>query len=216
MRHKDPAFSTQSIPFLLGILVFSLLHPTSWWAQKSAVNIDLKPKERPAVIPASHSIISLTRMVSTPDQTTNGQVDVDWRISSEEAIGIAGGGFSGPFEDFIAPVRRNEETGLNTGVAINASGDMGMAESTSGEAITLTLTLRDSNGVAVQGGEVEIALGANGHLARFIDELFPEANTDDFPGTLTATAAGGPIAATAIEQGNQLGQFTTLPVNPQQ
>ncbi len=56
----------------------------------------------------------------------------------------------------------------------------------------------------------------NGHLARFIDELFPEADTADFTGTLTVTAVGGTIAATAIELGNQLGQFTTLPVNPLQ
>ena len=127
--------------------------------------------------------------------------------------GIAGVGSSGPFTDFIAPVRRSSATGLNTGVAVSATGGIGVAESTSGAAITLNLTLRDSTGAAVQGGEAERNLGDNGHLAKFIDELFPEADTADFTGTLTVTAAGGTIAATAIELGNQPGQFTTLPVN---
>ncbi len=57
-------------------------------------------------------------------------------------------------------------------------------------------------------------LVANGHLAKFIDELFPEADTDDFVGTLVVQASGGEIVATALELGDEPGQFTTLPVTP--
>ena len=124
---------------------------------------------------------------------------------SAPGLGIAGVGASGPFTDFITPVSRSTASGLNTGVAVSATG----------AAITLNLTLRDSTGAAV-GAPVQTNLAAHGHLARFINELFPGVDTADFKGTLTVTAAGGTIAATAIELGSQPGQFTTLPVNPLQ
>ena len=55
---------------------------------------------------------------------------------------------------------------------------------------------------------------ASGHLARFIGELFPFADTDDFEGTLVVEVTGGAVAATALELGPGPGQFTTLPVAP--
>ena len=49
------------------------------------------------------------------------------------------------------------------------------------------------------------SLPAGGHIARFLDELFPDADadTDDFQGSLVATA---------LEIGVALGQFTAIPV----
>ncbi|MBI4457263.1 MAG: hypothetical protein HY644_15395 [Acidobacteria bacterium] len=117
-------------------------------------------------------------------------------------IGIAGVGGGGSFNGFISPVRRSRETGINTGVAVNATG----------RAVTLHLVLRNASGQPVAGGTTTIALKAGGHVARFIDELFPSADTNNFEGTLTVTAEGGGIAATAIQLGSQAGQFTTLPV----
>ncbi|MDA2929078.1 SBBP repeat-containing protein [Acidobacteria bacterium AH-259-O06] len=120
------------------------------------------------------------------------------------AVGIAGVGTSGSFDGFISPVRQSTATGLRTGVAISSTGT----------AVTLNLVLRNANGQALAGGETAIDLAANGHTARFIDELFPSADTGEFQGTLTVTAEGGEIATTALELGTQPGQFTTLPVTP--
>ncbi|MDA2931450.1 hypothetical protein MYX84_16145, partial [Acidobacteria bacterium AH-259-O06] len=59
-----------------------------------------------------------------------------------------------------------------------------------------------------------LPLGSGGHLAQFIDQLFTEADTSDFEGTLVVQASDGKIAATALELGPEAGQFTTLPVTP--
>jgi len=81
--------------------------------------------------------------------------------------------------------------------------------------ITLELTLRNPPGQEVAGGRRTIEnFPARGHLAQFIHELFPEAQTDALEGTLTVSATGGKIAATAIELGPEPGQFTALPVTP--
>jgi len=45
-----------------------------------------------------------------------------------------------------------------------------------------------------------------------LEQLFPEADTHNFKGTLTVKAAGGKIVGTVIEIGLQPGQFTALPV----
>ena len=106
---------------------------------------------------------------------------------------------------FIAPVRR-AAGGINTGVALSN------AES---QAVSLDLTLRNQQGQEVPGGRRTIEnFPARGHLARFIDELLPEAEISGFEGTLVVNATGGQIAATALELGPAPGQFTTLPVTP--
>jgi hypothetical protein len=117
-------------------------------------------------------------------------------------LGIAGVGASTPTSGFITPVTRSVAAGLSTGVAITSIGSP----------VALTLTLRTKNGDMVNGGQVPLTLPANGHLARFIQELFPDANTQEFDGTLTVTAQGGNVAGTAIQLGSNPGQFTTLPV----
>lgn len=115
-------------------------------------------------------------------------------------IGIAGVGQSQPLSSFIIPVRR-KAGGINTGVALR---------STSSKPVTITLSLRK--------GSQEVAttsltnFPANGHLAKFIDQIFTNVNTDDFEGTLVVRVTGGQAAATALELGSQPGQFTTLPV----
>lgn len=123
---------------------------------------------------------------------------VRFRISE---IGIAGVGATEPTSGFISPVRRNAL--INTGVALSN------AESC---AVTLDLTLRSQQGQEVPGGRRTLEdFPARGHLARFIDELFPQAQTA-FDGVLVAKATGGEIVATALELGHEPGQFTTLPV----
>jgi hypothetical protein len=120
-------------------------------------------------------------------------------------IGIAGVGASQPMSSFITPVRR-QRGGINTGVAIQN------AES---QTVTLELTLRNSQGEEVPGGVATIEdFPGMGHLAQYIHELFPEADTDEFGGTLVVEVERGEVAAMAIEMGNEAGQFTTLPVTP--
>ncbi|MBI4471389.1 MAG: hypothetical protein HY646_01900, partial [Acidobacteria bacterium] len=117
-------------------------------------------------------------------------------------LGIAGVGSSPAMNRFIAPVRRNAPAGLSTGIAITAS----MLP------VTLQLTLRNQGGQRITGGEATLQLAPNGHIARFIQDLFPNANTADFAGTLTVISQSGEVSAMAIELGSRPGEFTTLPV----
>ena len=118
--------------------------------------------------------------------------------------GIAGVGASEPLGGFVVPVRR-KAGGINTGIAIH---------NTQSTAVTLKLTL-NTQGVPVSNGTATIEnFPAAGHVAKFIDELFPDADTDDFQGTLVVEVIGGKVAATSLELGPEAGQFTSLPVTP--
>jgi hypothetical protein len=117
-------------------------------------------------------------------------------------LGIAGVEHSKPVSGFITPVRRVGN--INTGVAIR--------NLLTRDAV-LTLTLRDSQGATVSSGTVGRTIVANGHLAAFISELFPNAPLQTFAGTLTVTGSAGTlISGTALELGLLAGEFTTLPV----
>lgn len=120
-------------------------------------------------------------------------------------IGIAGVGTSQPLSRLLIPVRRTA-TGIRTGIAL---------QNTSNVPVTLTLTLRQNSGVTVAAGTATIRdLPAGGHIARFLEELFPEADTQNFQGTMSAEVTGGTVGATALELGSSPGEFTTLPVTP--
>ena len=138
--------------------------------------------------------------VVTSDNSLGGVV----RFSMPD-IGIAGVGASQPLDGFAMPVRR-KSGGINTGIAIH---------NTEGQALTLNLTLRNSLGEVVASGTETIEnFPVAGHLSRFIDELFPDADTDDFEGSLVVQVTGGKVAATAIELDPAAGLFTVLPVIP--
>ncbi|HEY3131541.1 MAG TPA: hypothetical protein VGL91_18945 [Acidobacteriota bacterium] len=119
-------------------------------------------------------------------------------------FGIAGVGAGIPASGFITLVTRSVTGGLSTGVAVASTGSP----------VILTFTLRSKNGELVSGGQTTMQLSANGHMARFIQELFPNADTREFDGTLTVTSDSGSIVATAIQLGSRPGEFTTLPVTP--
>lgn len=120
-------------------------------------------------------------------------------------LGIAGVGESLPLSAFMTPVVRNDARRLNTGLAIR---------NILAQDVTLMLSLRSLEGREVPGGASSEHLPANGHLAKFLDALFPMALTTNFQGTLVVTVAtpGGAVAATALQIGAQSGEFTTLPV----
>ena len=118
------------------------------------------------------------------------------------AVGVAGVGVSEPVSDAIFPARRMAG-GINTGAAIR---------NLSAEPLTVSCML-------MQGGEVmDTATGelvGDGHIALFIDEMFPGADTTDFVGSVRCTAAdGGMFVGVALEMDTPNGIFTTLPMVP--
>ena len=116
-------------------------------------------------------------------------------------IGLAGVGISPSVEGAIVPVRRSASAGLSTGIALAAESD----------GVLVNCTLRKPDGEEVVGGIVEINLAANGHAARFLEELFPGVDTSEFEGTLTLESSNGArFASAAIELGRSAGEFTTL------
>lgn len=119
-------------------------------------------------------------------------------------FGNAGVGTSGLVRGFISPVRR---TTINTGVAVYNPLD---------RQVGLRFRLRNLAGVQVTGGLRNLTLQPHEHLARFITELFQNADLAGFEGTVTVevTSLDAVITGTALELGPQPGQFTTLPVTP--
>ena len=93
-------------------------------------------------------------------------------------IGVAGVGASEAVNAAIFPARRMMN-GINTGAAIRNL----MAEMT-------TVTCRLMKGGNPMG-ENPIKLPGNGQNSEFINELFPNANTDDFEGSVHCTAPAG-------------------------
>ena len=120
------------------------------------------------------------------------------------ALGLAGVGASDSASGFLIPASRNASRNISTGVAVASAGS----------AVNLVFTLRGPAGDPISGGQAILALPANGHIARFIQELFPSVDTSEFEGTVIVTAGGGTITATAIEIGSKPGEFTTLPASP--
>jgi len=117
--------------------------------------------------------------------------------------GTVNTGHSRALAGFITPAMRNSETGLNTELALSSTGS----------ALTLSLTLRDAAGTEIVAGTTQLQLPANGQVIRTIDELFPNADTGDFTGTLTATAEEGTMAAMVTLSGGE-GAVAVLPVMP--
>ena len=119
-------------------------------------------------------------------------------------IGVAGVGASEAVNAAIFPARRMMN-GINTGAAIrNLMPDM------------TTVTCRLMKGGNPMG-ENPIELPGNGQNSEFINELFPNANTDDFEGSVHCTApAGSMFTGVALEMDFNNRIFTTLPVVPVQ
>ncbi len=117
-------------------------------------------------------------------------------------VGIAGVPSSVPLQAFIMPVRR-VAGGINTGVALR---------NVSGKAVNITVSLRE--GAVQVASKVLQDFPAYGHIAQFINEMFPGVDTDNFVGSLIVRVDDGLIGGTGLELGPGAGQFTTLPVTP--
>ena len=117
-------------------------------------------------------------------------------------IGVAGVGARLPVRDALFPVRR-QEGGITTAAAIHNLGE---------EVMEVTCRLMKEGGVLE---EAEISLAANGQEALYIEEMFTNAETSDFVGSVRCMAPGeGMFTGVAVEldAGNRI--FTTLPVVP--
>ena len=118
------------------------------------------------------------------------------------ALGVAGVGDSPPVRDALVPVRR-QDGGINTGVALHNRGTA---------ALLVRCRLMQAGAVLE---ETMIPLAANGQDARFIDQVFPTADTSDFAGSVRCmTPEPGLFSAVAFELDGINRIFTTLPVLP--
>lgn len=120
------------------------------------------------------------------------------RFSLSE-IGIAGVSPSLPGSKLVVPVRRQES--VNTGIAIL---------NTTPEMVRVVQELKDLSGQVIAASIQD--LGPMVRTAMFLDQIFPNVNTTEFFGTVWLTVEVGEIAAIAIEQGSDPGEFTTLQV----
>ena len=119
-------------------------------------------------------------------------------------IGVAGVGASEAVNVAVFPARRMVD-GINTGAAIRNL----MADRT-------TVICRLMAGGQTMG-EAPIPLAGNGQSSMFINEIFPNANTDDFEGSVRCTAPSGSMfTGVALEMDFNNRIFTTLPVVPVQ
>ena len=117
-------------------------------------------------------------------------------------VGVAGIGASPPVTAAIFPARR-QENGINTGAAVR---------NLESEEMTLTCALMRNGRMLA---ETEIDLNAGGQVARFIDELFKDADTSDFAGSVHCTAlSDGSFTGVALEMDADNRIFTTLPMVP--
>jgi hypothetical protein len=124
-------------------------------------------------------------------------------------IGIAGFGSAPPMTEAITPVRRN--AGINTAVAIRNNSFEGP--------IAVNLELRGEDGQLLGPDAVaQREIPAEGRIAEFIDELFPDVDTSDVVGTMVIVLDegedGASFSAISLELGFDPGQFTSLPVSP--
>ena len=118
------------------------------------------------------------------------------------ALGVAGVGDSAPVRDALVPVRR-QDGGINTGVAVHNRGTT---------ALLVRCRLMRAGAVLE---ETIIPLAANGQDSRFIDQVFPTADTSDFVGSVRClTPEPGLFSAVAFELDGVNRIFTTLPVVP--
>ena len=118
------------------------------------------------------------------------------------SIGVAGVGASEAVNAAIFPARRMAD-GINTGAAIRNL----MADMTS---VTCRLMMGGQ-----RLGERVINLPGNGQNSEFINEMFANANTDDFTGSVHCSAPSGSMfTGVALEMDFNNGIFTTLPVVP--
>ncbi len=134
-------------------------------------------------------------------ETTEGRVGGVLGLASP-TFGTEVAGPSGAFERLIAPVQRNRASGLNVEVALSSVQSV----------LNLELVLRDTRGTEVEEGSARLRLPANGSTRRLLDDLFPNADTDNFEGSVSVIAEGGMLAAHVMQVGGGSAGRAMMPV----
>ena len=128
---------------------------------------------------------------------------------SYPGIGTAGVGTSVPLTGFVVPIQS-----IDTGIAIHNTEfnpiTLKMSLYEDGELVNLGV---DSKGKPRNPGYF-YNFGARAHISMYINEYFPTLNRQEFTGTLKVEVFGGEVVATALEMGQEVGQFLSLPVIP--
>lgn len=104
-------------------------------------------------------------------------------------------------ERFTAAARRRPSDGVGTLVALQSTGDAARVE----------LVLRDGAGQEMRGGRATLELAAGGGAVRRLEQLFPNADTEDFLGSLTGSSSA-PVAVAALQVGGEETAAGPLPV----
>jgi len=133
--------------------------------------------------------------------TADGPIGGVLRLESPE-MGRWSLGASVPLSGFIVPAMRSASGQWSTGVAIASIGSE----------VNLRLALRDESGMVVLGGEKMLPLGPNEQISQLLDDLFAEAETQEFRGTLTVTAQGGEIVGAVLQIGPKPHELISPPV----
>jgi hypothetical protein len=89
---------------------------------------------------------------------------------------------------FMTAAKRDAGSGSTTEIALASAG----------AAITISLTLRNAAGADVASGAARITLAANAQTTRTLEQLFPNAATDRFDGTLEVSVESGAVSASAF------------------
>lgn len=128
---------------------------------------------------------------------------------SYPGIGTAGIEACDPLSGFVVPVQT-----LDTGIAIH---------NTEYNPITLKFSLYENGelidlGTDAGGKPINprylYGFGSRSHMSMYVDEYFPTLNRPEFQGTLKVEVFGGEVVATALEMGQQSGEFLSIPVIP--
>ena len=113
------------------------------------------------------------------------------RFLTETGVGV-----SSPLKEIVIPV---DVTGsFNTGIALFNNSD---------KAVTAARRLLDQTGAVVDSASL-LSLGAKGHLAEFVSDIFP--GSDNFRGSVSIFSSGD-LAALTLRQNAIPLSFTTLP-----
>ena len=121
---------------------------------------------------------------------------------SIEGLGTVTYAGAEPSASLIAFVSLGEQT--NTSLAVRNS------ESSE---INVTFSLKNEYGLETEGGFASMRIGGGARVAVFMNQLFPQADLEDFEGEVVIHSDNGTLTAVAIEFGSGPGQLSTLPVS---
>ncbi|HSR50416.1 MAG TPA: NHL repeat-containing protein [Acidobacteriota bacterium] len=186
-----------------------LINPSTF--QPAALDVEIRAGDDEGVS-ATVAPKGLRRVTTSTDgELVTGSV----RVTSQQPLagtilfgganGLAGVPAVQPLSDFLAPVEISPDgVSVRTGLAVANPGQ---------DPLSIQLTLLDSQGRALDGGEALIELDGEEQQPRFVDEIYADSgiDLDGFRGVLRAESSS-PAAAMVLR--TSPGEFATFPVSP--